>query len=390
MESSFKINFQGLVLPTPSPIAAANPQSAIFTSMPTPSSSFPSSFPSPPAVGSSTNPSINSLNSLVTTDEELVFNLKGAENSTDTKPDVPIMDSQGNRFLELNGMKILLPPMNAPQANIIVSRPLVKHNIPDSWSVEDMINNLPPPFGWERIFEESKYELIHISNLLKTLGPFYPKKADLFRAFELTPLADVRVVLIGQDPYPQNKDGSMSPRAQGLSFSFARDDPVPGNCSLHNMFVELQDNYKETFRYPAHGDLSSWARQGMLMLNTCLTVAPGQPGSHMGKDSRSKQNLWKPFLIRILNAINQRNQRNNGTGNGNIKMKVKPIYVLLGGKAQDLKRDLGTYCEKVIFVEATHPSPQSAHSGFFGSKIFLKINRELRQMGEPEIDWNLT
>jgi uracil-DNA glycosylase len=306
----------------------------------------------------------------------------------------------------INGREIILPPKDVLKPILRIDYDRNRKPIPITWTVEDIITNIPPPIGWERVFQESRNELVHISNLLKTMGPYYPKREHLFRAFEKTPLDAVRVILIGQDPYHQTKKGSSEPRAQGLSFSFARDDPVPGNSSLHNMFLELQNCYPATssnpFRYPSHGDLSHWAEQGVLLLNTCLTVAPGKALSHMGGSDRSEKNLWGPFLARVLLAINQRENTiastegikgtlpaAAGPTSGGKTIRVKPIYVLLGGKAQKLKHTIGGYCEKVIILEATHPSGLSAERGFFGSKIFWKINKELRQMGQPEIDWNL-
>jgi uracil-DNA glycosylase len=244
--------------------------------------------------------------------------------------------------------------------------------IPDDWSLERIIQERDPPFGWENVFRESVDELIHISHVLDRLGEYYPKKENLFAAFDKTPLENVRVILIGQDPYHQTKSHSSSPRAQGTSFSFARDDPVPGNSSLYNIFTEIHNSYPESFVMPQHGDLTSWTDQGVLLLNTCLTVRPGQAESHY----INKRNIWHPFLIRVLNAIIHREQK-NGT---------KPIFILLGGKAQELARELG---EKVVILNASHPSPLSAHRGFFGSDVFKKANLWLQSFGQRPIDWNL-
>ena len=145
------------------------------------------------------------------------------------------------------------------------------------------------------------------------------------------------------------------------------------------MFVEAKDRYPDTFRFPSHGDLSSWTRQGVLLLNMCLTVTPGQPESHM-KSMGGKGNVWGPFLRRVINSIIHMERPTYN------KMKVKPIFVLLGGKAQSICEFIN---EKAIIITATHPSPMSARNGFFGSQIFKKVNFMLRKFGMAEIDWNL-
>lgn len=257
-----------------------------------------------------------------------------------------------------------------------IPRPIV--NINPEWSLKDIVDNVPHPIGWEQMFHDAQTDFFNISQKLSTKGEFYPKKEHLFNAFHLTPLDKVRVILVGQDPYPQTKKHSQEPRAQGLAFSIARDDVLEKH-SVYNMFKEIKENcYPDTFQMPDHGDLTAWANQGVLLLNTCLTVSPNQPASHM-----KPRNLWHSFIARVINTIVHREHKMHN------KQRVKPIFILLGGEAQKtITRFLGENSEKVDIIEAAHPSPLSA-SRFFGSKVFLKVNKKLAAYGEPIIDWNL-
>lgn len=250
----------------------------------------------------------------------------------------------------------------------VIKTPLMKLRvvppIEQSWSIKQIVRERTPS-GWERVFQEAKPELDELSDDLdrfeKEGGQYYPLKKDLFRAFELTPLHRVRVVIIGQDPYPQVNPSNGQPRAVGLSFSVARSDTIPS--SLQNIFQELK-NTVDDFVVPRHGDLTNWARQGVLLLNACLTVFPNQPGSH--------GDIWKGFVIKVLGAI--ANQR-PGT-----------IYILWGNNAAAYQGYLG---DRAIILTAAHPSGRSATKGFFGCNHFNEVNKRLVKRGEPPINWNL-
>ena len=249
--------------------------------------------------------------------------------------------------------------------------------IDPNWTVKEIIENVPPPIGWEQMFSEAYADLCLISSNLARLGEYYPRNKNLFRALELTPLNKVKVILFGQDPYHQKNRNTSEPRAQGLSFSISRDDTLEKH-SVYNMFKEIEDCYPETFRMPNHGDLTKWAEQGVLLLNTCLTVSPGAAGSHM-----KPRNLWHSFISKIVTTIVLRDAQKH-----NNKL-IKPIFVLLGGEAQrTIPRFLNENIEKVDIITAAHPSPLSAHL-FFGSKVFKKINNKLSSYGQTEIDWNV-
>ena len=136
------------------------------------------------------------------------------------------------------------------------------------------------PSSWRPVFTEAKDEFVYLDEVIKT--EVFPEKKSVFKAFELTPLHDVRVVLLGQDPYHQRKPNG-KPRAQGLSFSVSKDDDIP--VSLKNIYQEIKNEYPE-YNPPKHGDLSRWARQGVLLLNSSLTVEPGRAGGGRSSSQR--------------------------------------------------------------------------------------------------------
>lgn len=184
----------------------------------------------------------------------------------------------------------------------------------------------------------------------------FPPADDIFNAFHLTPLADVKVVILGQDPY--HGDG----QAHGLSFSVKPGIQIPP--SLVNIYQELHDDLG--CRIPNHGYLTKWADQGVLMLNTVLTVRAHQANSHRGIG-------WEEFTdaaIRVLNAQDR-----------------PMVFILWGRPAQMKKRMLDN--PKHLILESPHPSPLSSYRGFFGSRPFSKTNQFLREHGVKEIDWQI-
>ncbi|GAB3255744.1 uracil-DNA glycosylase [Alteromonas gracilis] len=185
---------------------------------------------------------------------------------------------------------------------------------------------------------------------------YLPAGDHVLRAFQ-RPLADVRVLIVGQDPYPTPG------HAVGLSFSIAPEvRPFPR--SLVNIFTELVDDVGVP--QPTSGDLSAWSDQGVLLLNRCLTVAPGEPASHRGRG-------WEEVTQRAIEALVERAPQ-------------QPMAALLWGRdAQTLRGALGS----VPYVASVHPSPLSAHRGFFGSRPFSRIDRLLVEQGAEPIDWRL-
>ena len=183
----------------------------------------------------------------------------------------------------------------------------------------------------------------------------FPTAPNVYRAFELTTLSDLRVVILGQDPY--HDDG----QAHGLSFSVRPGVKLPP--SLRNIFKELQSDLGIT---PAnHGCLEQWARQGVMLLNSVLTVRAHEANSHRGKG-------WEEFTSRVLEVIKQR---------------PNVAFVLWGKPAKEIA---GTINDRHLVIESPHPSPLSAYRGFFGSRPFSRINAFLKQNGQPEIQWELS
>ena len=185
----------------------------------------------------------------------------------------------------------------------------------------------------------------------------YPAEAETFQALKLTPFKQVNVVLLGQDPYPGPN------QAHGLCFSVKPGVAVP--ASLRNIFKELRDDI-EGFRIPNNGYLAGWARQGVLMLNTVLTVRAGQIGSHRGKG-------WETFTDAVISRVNEGREA--------------VVFLLWGRDAQSKTALIDARRHHVL--KAAHPSPLSAKHGFFGTRPFSAVNRALRAAGRPEIDWQI-
>ena len=184
----------------------------------------------------------------------------------------------------------------------------------------------------------------------------YPDMYDIFNALKYTAYRDVKVVLLGQDPYHG------AGQAHGLCFSVQRGvEPPP---SLKNIFKELNDDLGVPV--PSHGNLTGWAKQGVLLLNTVLTVRAGAANSHRGMG-------WEILTDKIVSLLNERE---------------KPLVFLLWGGNARQKLPLLTNPRHLI-LQCAHPSPLSASNGFFGCRHFSKTNEFLRSVGEREIDWSL-
>lgn len=229
--------------------------------------------------------------------------------------------------------------------------------------VEEVIVALPPefPISWAAPltaeFGQPYFaKLQEFVTAERQSSQIFPAEADVFNAFRFAPLDDVKVVLLGQDPYPTPG------HAHGLCFSVRPGVAIP--ASLRNIYQERQSDLGIP---PAkHGYLASWATQGILMLNAVLTVRSGTPNSHANKG-------WEKFTDATLKAVNA---------------KTTPVvFVLWGGYAQK-KRPLIDETRHAV-IASVHPSPLSASAGFFGSKPFSKINAQLADKGLSPIEWTL-
>ncbi|KXY10427.1 uracil-DNA glycosylase [Bacillus wiedmannii] len=184
----------------------------------------------------------------------------------------------------------------------------------------------------------------------------YPKVEAIFNALQYTSYENTKVVILGQDPYHGPN------QAHGLSFSVQPGVKTPP--SLLNMYKELRDEYG--YEIPNNGYLVKWAEQGVLLLNTVLTVRQSEANSHKGKG-------WEHFTDRVIELLNERE---------------KPVIFILWGRHAQAKKKLITNSNHHI-IESVHPSPLSARRGFFGSKPYSKVNTILANMGERKIDWGI-
>lgn len=182
----------------------------------------------------------------------------------------------------------------------------------------------------------------------------FPPVQDVYAALELTSFESTKVVVLGQDPYHGTG------QAHGLSFSVRGNTPIPP--SLRNIFQELFSDV--SIQRGQNGDLTEWAQQGVLLLITTLTVREGEPGSH-------KDRGWEHITDAVIRALNDK--------------PTRVVFVLWGAHARK-KKTLITRTHHVV-IESAHPSPLSAHRGFFGSKPFSRINSALEEAGISPIDW---
>ena len=215
----------------------------------------------------------------------------------------------------------------------------------------DWLNALNPEFKkpyYAKLFQFVKEEY--------NTTQVFPPADDIFTAFHLTPLSQVKVVIIGQDPY--HNVG----QAHGLCFSVKPDVEIPP--SLVNIYKELQSDLG--CYIPNNGYLKSWADQGILLLNTSLTVIASKANSH-------QKIGWEIFTDRVIQVLNDRED--------------PVIFILWGGNARSKKKYIDT--SRHYIIESVHPSPLSAYNGFFGSRPFSRANDLLVQMGKTPIDWQI-
>ncbi len=217
------------------------------------------------------------------------------------------------------------------------------------------------PADWRKVladeFEKDYFQkLLAFVNKERETKTIYPPEADVFNAFKHTPYEEVKVFLLGQDPYHGKG------QAHGLAFSVKPGVVQPP--SLKNMLREMADDIGG--KMPNNGCLIPWAEQGILLLNAVLTVEAGKANSHKGKG-------WEKFTDKVIEKVNEKSD--------------PVVFVLWGGYARKKVKLIDE--SRHTIIESAHPSPLSAHSGFFGSKPYSKINQALKTHGEEEIDWQL-
>lgn len=215
--------------------------------------------------------------------------------------------------------------------------------------------------SWDKLLSK-EYQKEYFKNLMNFVKEeyktkvIYPKQNEVFNAFRYTSFDDVKVVILGQDPYHGPN------QAEGLSFSVSNEVLKPP--SLKNIFKELKNDLQIPF--PEHNSLKPWAKEGVLLLNAVLTVQEHMPTSHKDKG-------WETFTDNVIKILNQ---------------KKEPIVFILWGSYARNKKSLITNPIHYV-IESPHPSPFSARNGFFGSKPFSKTNNFLKSKGLKEIDWRV-
>ncbi|MDX9970829.1 MAG: uracil-DNA glycosylase [Candidatus Gracilibacteria bacterium] len=214
--------------------------------------------------------------------------------------------------------------------------------------------------SWKTLLSD-EFEKEYFNNLIKFVKTeykshtIYPQGKNIFRALDFCPFENVKVVILGQDPYHGPS------QANGLCFSV--NEGIRKPPSLINIYKEIESDLK--IKMPNHGNLENWSKQGILLLNATLTVRANQAGSHQKKG-------WEEFTDAIINIISEK--------------KENIVFILWGNYAKKKGEIINK--NKHLILEAPHPSPLSAHSGFFGSKHFSKTNEYLLKTGKNPINWD--
>lgn len=225
--------------------------------------------------------------------------------------------------------------------------------LPEAWS--------KPELGLVSILESENFTKLNKVLLdLESKKLLRPEYKNIFKALEYTKPEDVKVVILGQDPYPKPND------AIGLSFAVNHNQPVPR--SLKNMYIELKDDLGID-NTSTHGDLTQWAKQGVLLLNTTLTT-------EVTKSNEHRNTAWSTFTSKLIMDLDQMSTPEHPI-----------IFVLWGNDAKEKGQLL--FNPNSIKIESVHPSPFSARLGFFGSKPYSKINKYLKKANQKPIDWKI-
>lgn len=250
------------------------------------------------------------------------------------------------------------------------------------------------PSGWEELFATNWHLLEKVDEVIRKKGTeFYPKAKEVFKAYELLRPKDIKVIILGQDPYHSTNNDD-EPVAVGLSFSVRKGSPIAP--SLKNIFKVIEQNTKKESQCKKTGDLTPWVEQGVFLLNTCLTVEPGKPESH--------GDIWKGFILRTLDFIfkhtyevplaetdlsDEEDGEDDELENDEVKSKDDgskrlsyPIALLWGKKAQAYEKN----CKGVV-LKSSHPSPFSFTKGFSECDHFSLTNKLLRTRKIKQITW---
>ena len=237
--------------------------------------------------------------------------------------------------------------------------------VSQDWSIVKIAKEAAPG-SWRKVFDTAEPELRHISKILdeeKKFGSYVPLKADLFNAFKYCPLELVKLIILGDEPYGSfiQLDGKQVPKDMGMSFSVRKGDTIP--LPLMNIFKELRQSLGTEI--PTHGNLIQWARQGVLMLNVCLTITSGK--------SHARFPLWHGLLNRVFKAINV----------------VNPNCIVLSMVSRNSQNISSMIPDSFVHHESVVPDAYWNDRCFSGCNIFKTINETLTKQGKTPIDWQI-
>lgn len=271
------------------------------------------------------------------------------------------MDEEKNRKNEIKNQKLLkkLKKINLLSENTRnFDYSISTEGVTEEWTIKEVATKRCP-YGWENIFKKMDGTFDHIQKIIdKEGGRVVPLRKDIFNAFHWCSLRKTKVVIVGQDPYYTiMNDGR--PDAVGASFSTRRDARL--RESVQNIFVEVKNDYPE-FKIPNHGDLSGWAKQGVLLLNASLTTIAGIDKGH--------PHIWDGVINEVF---------------AEIKNNSPHAIILLWGR--DAQKQILPFVGKLKYLTSSHPSPKSAKYGFFGCSHFKLTNEHLISKGIQPIDW---
>ena len=244
----------------------------------------------------------------------------------------------------------------------------------EHWSLRDFAKNAPPP-GWEEVFALAEDALFEVNKHVNRCSRIFPLRRNIFRAFDYARPEEIKVVILGQDPYPTMLPDKSGPVAQGLAFSTPPGVPIA--ASLKNIFAQLNEEYKGAqvpFQPPHCGDLTGWAKQGVLLLNCSLTLDPDLPKG--SKEQHVELKFWHCFVVLILKYLRQVNPQ--------------LVFLLWGLKAQAVY-NLCKFRDSEYVLMSSHPSDMAkgAREPFMGNGHFRKCNKLLAKSNRGWINWRL-
>lgn len=229
------------------------------------------------------------------------------------------------------------------------------------WKVSEFAKNACP-VGWEKVFKDAAPELHEISKHVNKSSRIFPLPHNIFRCFDYCRPEDVQVVILGQDPYSGLNSDKSEPLANGLAYSVNKGNPVPRTLKI--IYQEIQRQY-EDFEIPEHGELTDWAEQGVLLLNSSLTYNPSD---------KTESTFWYPFIVKVLK---------------NLKTINPQLIFMVWGKQSQKVYDLCKFKESSTVLRSGHPNYNTTRESFIKNGHFKMCNDMLKGMGREEICWQM-